>query len=46
MMDLREIGCEDGRQMKLTWNDVQWKTLVLVLLIPCFWYCSVSCGVI
>ena len=32
-MDLREIGCEDGRWMELAEDRVQWQVLVLAVLI-------------
>jgi len=31
-MDLREIGCEDGRWVDLAQDRVQWRTLVLAML--------------
>jgi len=31
-MDLREIGCEDGRWMELAQDCVQWQALVLAVL--------------
>ena len=31
-MDLREMGCEDGRWMELAQGRVQWQALVLVVL--------------
>jgi hypothetical protein len=31
-MDLREIGCEDGRWMELAQDRVQWRALVLAVL--------------
>jgi len=31
-MDLREIGCEDGRWMELAQDRVQWQALVLAVL--------------
>jgi hypothetical protein len=31
-MDLREIGCEDGRWMELAQDPVQWRALVLAVL--------------
>jgi hypothetical protein len=31
-MDLREIGCEDGRWMELAHVHVQWQALVLAVL--------------
>jgi hypothetical protein len=31
-MDLREIGCEDGRWMELDQDRVQWQALVLAVL--------------
>jgi hypothetical protein len=31
-MDLREIGCEDGRWMELAQDRVQWWALVLAVL--------------
>jgi hypothetical protein len=31
-MDLREMGCEDGRWMELAQDHVQWWTLVLAVL--------------
>jgi hypothetical protein len=31
-MDLREIGCEDGRWMELAQDRVQWRALMLALL--------------
>ena len=31
-MDLREIGCEDGRWIELAQDRVQWQALVLVVL--------------
>ena len=31
-MDLREIGCEDGRWMELAQDHVQWQALVLAVL--------------
>jgi hypothetical protein len=31
-MDLREIGCEDGRWMDLAQDRVQWQALVLAVL--------------
>jgi hypothetical protein len=31
-MDLREIGCEDGRWMELAQDRVQWRTAVLAVL--------------
>jgi hypothetical protein len=31
-MDLREIGCEDGRWMELAQVRVQWQALVLAVL--------------
>jgi hypothetical protein len=31
-MDLREIGCEDGRWMELAQDRVQWRDLVLAVL--------------
>jgi len=31
-MDLREIGCEDGRWMELAQDCVQWWALVLAVL--------------
>jgi hypothetical protein len=33
-MDLREIGCEDGRWMELAQDRVQWWALVLAMLSP------------
>jgi hypothetical protein len=30
-MDLREIGCEDGRWMELAQDRVQWRTVVLAV---------------
>jgi uncharacterized integral membrane protein len=32
-MDIREIGCEDGRWMELAHDRVQWQALVLEVLI-------------
>jgi hypothetical protein len=32
VLDLMEIGCEDGRWMELAQDRVQWRTLVLVVL--------------
>jgi hypothetical protein len=34
-MDLREIGCEDGRWMELAQDRVQWQALVLAVLKLC-----------
>jgi len=31
-MDLREIGCEDGRWMELAQDRVQWRVLALSVL--------------
>jgi hypothetical protein len=31
-MDLRKIGCEDGRWMELTQDRVQWRALVSAVL--------------
>jgi hypothetical protein len=31
-MDVREIGCEDGRWMELAQDRVQWRALVLAVL--------------
>jgi hypothetical protein len=31
-MDLREMGCEDGRWMELAQDRVQWRALLLVVL--------------
>jgi hypothetical protein len=31
-MDLREMGCEDGRWMELAPGRVQWRDLVLAVL--------------
>jgi hypothetical protein len=31
-MDLREMGCEDGRWMELAQDRVQWRALVLAVL--------------
>ena len=31
-MDLREIGCEDGRWIELAQDRVQWQALVLAVL--------------
>jgi hypothetical protein len=31
-VDLREIGCEDGRWMELSQDRVQWQTVVLAVL--------------
>ena len=31
-MDLREIGCEDGRWMELAQDRVQWRALVLTVM--------------
>ena len=31
-MDVREIGCEDGRWMELAQDRVQWQALVLAVL--------------
>jgi len=31
-MDLREIGCEDGRWMELAQDRVQWQALLLAVL--------------
>jgi hypothetical protein len=31
-MDLREIGCEDGRRIELAQDRVQWQDLVLAVL--------------
>jgi hypothetical protein len=31
-MDLREIGCEDGRWMELAQGRFQWRNLVLAVL--------------
>jgi hypothetical protein len=31
-MDLREMGCEDGRWMKLAQDRVQWRALALAVL--------------
>ena len=31
-MDLREIGCEDGRWMELAQDRVQWPAFVLAVL--------------
>ena len=34
-MDLKEIGCEDGRWMELAQDHVQWWALVLEVLKLC-----------
>jgi hypothetical protein len=34
-MDLREIGYEDGKWMKVGQNHVQWQDLVLTILNLC-----------
>jgi hypothetical protein len=44
-MDLREIGCEDGRWMELAQDCVQWQALVLavlnlLVLLPEIWLIS------
>jgi len=31
-MDIREIGCEDGRWMELAKDRVQWQAFVLAVL--------------
>jgi hypothetical protein len=31
-MDLREIGCEDGRWKELAQDRVQWRALILAVL--------------
>jgi hypothetical protein len=31
-IDLREVGCEDGRWMELAQDCVQWRALVLAVL--------------
>ena len=31
-MDVREIGCEDGRWIELAQDRVQWQALVLVVM--------------
>jgi hypothetical protein len=31
-MDLREMGCEDGRWMELAQDRVQWQALILMML--------------
>jgi hypothetical protein len=31
-MDLREMGCEDGRWMELAQDRVQWRAFVLAVL--------------
>jgi hypothetical protein len=31
-MDLREIGCEEGRWMELALDCIQWRALVLAVL--------------
>jgi hypothetical protein len=36
MMNFKEIGCDDGRWMKLTGSHVHWQALILVLRL-CFW---------
>jgi hypothetical protein len=33
-MDLREIGCEDGRWMELVQDRVEWWDFVLAVLLP------------
>jgi hypothetical protein len=33
-MDLREIGCEDGRWMELAQGRIQWQAFVLAVLNP------------
>ena len=35
VMDLMEIGCEDGRWMELAQDRVQWWALVLAVLNRC-----------
>jgi len=31
-MDIKEIDCEDGRQMELAQDHVQWRPLILAVL--------------
>jgi hypothetical protein len=44
-IDLREMGCKDGRWMELAQDRVQWWTLVLAVLnlgvlLPESYYCK------
>jgi hypothetical protein len=46
-MDLREIGCEDGRWMELAQDRVQWRALVLavlklLVLLPESWFSHIQ----
>jgi hypothetical protein len=34
-MELREMGCEDGRWMELAQDRVEWRALVLAMLNFC-----------
>jgi len=34
-MDYREMSCEDGRQVELAQDRVQWRVLVLVVSSQC-----------
>jgi hypothetical protein len=34
-MDLREMGCEDGRWIELAQDRVQWQALILAVLNLC-----------
>jgi hypothetical protein len=47
-MDLKQTGCEDGREMELAQDCVQWQAIVLAmlnvlfLLLQCCYLCPTS----